>query len=480
MALIPNSNLVGLPEVTATDLKSNDPSRLNRVLRLLATQIKQVQTGAASSVTNITNVNTASGGGSSSSSTPIATVVTVQGTHQQRLSSFLPASEPAGSYYYEIDRTVTYLNFLAPSTDQVWQWVSGTMRDVFSNRPVDLGQYDAGFVFYATDQNLLFEWDGTIWAQYIVIEPVLQDVYANWTAANYPPANYAPATLFVVMDRNWIYSVEIVSTVNTWVLVDGTYGAVTASRPSTGFDGGALGANDTGMLFVDTTLKIIERWSGAAWVQVPDVPASAVLLASNSSKQITAAALASGEVYIGSVGNLPIAQPLSGAITVTAAGLTKTAATGVVTPGSYTSANITVTADGIITAAANGSSGGSFASFTPTLTFGGLAVAIAGTFTGEYLKVGNMVCVSIVITLTNKGTSTGSAVVAGLPFPVSISGTGALDSANMLLMTAPYALASSATSAIALNQTGATGGAAMTDANFTNTSSITLSLFYGS
>lgn len=322
--LIPNSNLTGLPVVTAEDLKSNDPARLNRILRLLAIQIHGTQTGAASSTTNITNVQNNTAPGSSSSSTPkpgsTTSTVTTQGTHAERLSLHLPASEPAGSYYYETDRTATYLNFSPPSTVLVWQWVSGTMRDVFANRPADLGQYDAGFVFYATDQNLLFEWDGITWSQYIVIEPVLQSTYANWTLANYPPADYAPATLFVVTDRNWVYSVQVVSTVNTWVLVEGIYGAATGSRPATGFNGGALGANDTGMLFVDTTLKLIERWSGASWVAFPGVPASATLLASNAGGQIIAAALPNTEIYIGGAGGLPVAQTVHGGGTLAADG----------------------------------------------------------------------------------------------------------------------------------------------------------------
>ncbi len=477
MAVIPNSNLTGLPVVTVEDLKNADPSRLNRILRLLATQVHGVQTGAASSSTNITNItNESSSSSSSSSSSGTATTVTLQGTHSVRLADHLPASEPAGSYFYETDRTVTYLNFLSPSTVQVWQWVSGTMRGLFAARPADLGQYDAGFLFYATNRNLLFEWDGTVWSEYIVIEPVVQDTYANWTAVNYPPANYAPGTLFVVTDRNWIYSVQVITAVHTWVLVYGEYGAVTASRPTTGFDSVALGTHDTGMLFVDTTLKFLQRWDGSSWVQTPDIPAPFVVLASNASKQIIAATLASGKIWVGNGLNAPVAQTITGAIAIDNAGVSTTAASGgVVTPGSYTNANITVTADGIVTAAANGSSGAATTgTWTPDLTFGGSNTGITySTQFGSYWTFSNLVIATFDILLTSKGALTGIAEIGGLPFSVAaaelISGS-VIYGLNMLALTGtPTILSQLGTTKIATYNWGATGAANLTDVNFTNT-----------
>jgi hypothetical protein len=55
--------------------------------------------------------------------------------------------------------------------------------------------------------------------------------------------------------------------------------------------------------------------------------------------------------------------------------------------------------------------------FTPTLTFGGAAVGM--TFTtqsGRYQKIGNRVDFRVEIVLSAKGSSTGAAVVGGLPF----------------------------------------------------------------
>ena len=67
MALLPKSNLNGLPTVTADDLKNADPARLNRTLSLLASQIQSLQTGKPTStgITNQTIIQNISGGGGS-------------------------------------------------------------------------------------------------------------------------------------------------------------------------------------------------------------------------------------------------------------------------------------------------------------------------------------------------------------------------------------------------------------------------------
>ena len=56
--------------------------------------------------------------------------------------------------------------------------------------------------------------------------------------------------------------------------------------------------------------------------------------------------------------------------------------------------------------------------WTPVLAFGGASVGItyaAGT-RGLYTKIGNTVVVNALLELTNKGSSTGTAVLSGLPF----------------------------------------------------------------
>lgn len=181
MAIIPGSNLTGLPQITETDMKNNDPSRLNRTLRLLATQIQGVQTGKLSS-TKITNATTnifeqfTGGGGSSGggSSTVVTGTITTQGTHAQRVSMFLAPGLPVGSYYYETDRDVLYLNYLTSGNVQVWQYVCGIYSAAYGLLPSDLGANDAGFIFNENSQFFRsWTWDGSEWFYSIGQPPYL-------------------------------------------------------------------------------------------------------------------------------------------------------------------------------------------------------------------------------------------------------------------------------------------------------------------
>jgi len=55
--------------------------------------------------------------------------------------------------------------------------------------------------------------------------------------------------------------------------------------------------------------------------------------------------------------------------------------------------------------------------FTPTITFGGASVGITySTQNGLYTRIGNVVYVVANVRLTSKGSSTGTANIAGLPY----------------------------------------------------------------
>ena len=106
---------------------------------------------------------------------------------------------------------------------------------------------------------------------------------------------------------------------------------------------------------------------------------------------------------------------------------------GNLTVSGNTAASGTLTSTGLITASAGVAIGGTGAAntlddyeegtFTPSITFNNASAGITyGTRNGTYIKIGRMVYVSIAIRLTSKGSSTGSASVAGLPFTVSNGG----------------------------------------------------------
>lgn len=62
--------------------------------------------------------------------------------------------------------------------------------------------------------------------------------------------------------------------------------------------------------------------------------------------------------------------------------------------------------------------------FTPVLAFGGSSTGITyGIQTGFYTVLANLVFINLEITLTNKGSATGTATISGLPFPVAIDGS---------------------------------------------------------
>jgi hypothetical protein len=122
--------------------------------------------------------------------------------------------------------------------------------------------------------------------------------------------------------------------------------------------------------------------------------------------------------------------------------------------------------------------------WTPGVSFGGGVTGITYTSqVGRYTKIGNLVAVSGYCLLSAKGSSTGQALVTGLPFTTH-STAGTNSGVAIRIVDISYAnqiFASTAVNATTVTLTEATeaGGATnIDDTNFANTSMIILSVSY--
>jgi len=125
--------------------------------------------------------------------------------------------------------------------------------------------------------------------------------------------------------------------------------------------------------------------------------------------------------------------------------------------------------------------------FTPVLTFGGASVGITyNNQTLRYTKIGRVVTVNGYISLTSKGSSTGQALITGLPFtiansfsaysPASLWSSG-ITPAGGAGVNVPFGVINTATINIStLKADGTYSG--LTDANFANNTELMLSLTY--
>ena len=120
--------------------------------------------------------------------------------------------------------------------------------------------------------------------------------------------------------------------------------------------------------------------------------------------------------------------------------------------------------------------------WTMGVSFGGGTTGItynASYVTGSYTKIGNRVFISGVLVLTNKGSSTGSALLTGLPFTISSSASAASAFSQVLYnatFTGQQFLETNGGSTTAyLWQVSVLGvRSALTDANFANDSQLTV------
>lgn len=215
-----------------------------------------------------------------------------------------------------------------------------------------------------------------------------------------------------------------------------------------------------------TTAKIADLNVTTAKIDIAAVTSTKIAASSVTLGQLKATGFASASagnpyrvMYTGADGNLNHA--VSSAIPVSAWG----AATGDVNMAGRTLANI---------------EGGTY---TPSLNFNGNSVGLTyQSRSAEYLKVGKLVFIAGAITLTTKGSSVGQARVS---LPIGPSGNRCLIdvqyAGGMTNLTNPnQSFVDTTTGDLWLYQraTAGTGGASVTDTNFTNTSSFYFSGFY--
>jgi hypothetical protein len=118
------------------------------------------------------------------------------------------------------------------------------------------------------------------------------------------------------------------------------------------------------------------------------------------------------------------------------------------------------------------------------VSFGGASVGVTyGVNTGTYIKIGRQVTVNGYLLLANKGSSTGSALITGLPFTIANSGSNysapsfrlnEISFANQYQAYGPYN-----TTTIVLDELTEAGVLSnISDANFANNSEVILSFTY--
>lgn len=119
--------------------------------------------------------------------------------------------------------------------------------------------------------------------------------------------------------------------------------------------------------------------------------------------------------------------------------------------------------------------------WTPALKFGGNAVGMTYSIqTGRYTKIGRLVVLECSITLTAKGSSTGSPTITGMPFNAGVVGaTGSVDSAQGISsLTAGLFVVCDAAGIIYIFGNGVNGRHNLSEANFANNSALTFSFAY--
>ena len=120
--------------------------------------------------------------------------------------------------------------------------------------------------------------------------------------------------------------------------------------------------------------------------------------------------------------------------------------------------------------------------WTPTISFGGASVGITYGFQqGSYTKVGRLVTATCVVNLSAKGSSSGNAYIEGLPFPANSTyyAVGVIR-ISAITCNGPVAVTTTpSTTNLIFTTTSLLGVISIiTEANFSDTSSVMMTLSY--
>lgn len=117
--------------------------------------------------------------------------------------------------------------------------------------------------------------------------------------------------------------------------------------------------------------------------------------------------------------------------------------------------------------------------WTPTLAFGGASVGIIYSIqTGNYIKIGKYIIAEFAIVLTNKGSSSGVATITGLPFSANTTGVAILSSYAGMTVSAETIQGGVNGTVISLTQPGTSSSSPLTEANFNNNTTLTMTAVY--
>jgi hypothetical protein len=278
----------------------------------------------------------------------IGTRTFLTGTHADRIDEKNdPAQYRPGTWFWETDRTVLYQvrvvpvvpATVPPTVAPQWVYVLGTMEATKALRPTDLGPYDAGFQFAATDTGQLYLWDGTAWVDITAYPVAIYGTHAQRLA--HPVGTLTDGALWAETDRgNALYQLQA----SVWWYISGTmFGTLVPDQRPTD-----LGVHDAGFAFRTSVPPAREfMWSQTAWVEITPIAGGAALTHPNV---VTKVGLTAGGIVEGGITDESAAN--SDCLHITTAG---NVGIGTATaPGKLTIGNGTSTTSGVLLLDVNG------------------------------------------------------------------------------------------------------------------------------